>query len=300
MYKNKLQHNPINNMTTKKEQRKTTDFEAEIQEMEKVINSILTEYQKLSEEHYLKGLHAHWHLKGLNFHMKNLITNYNIISKEVLARLNKVELVDVLIMHTPEIRNLMYEFYAFINLARITLDNIKYILSPLFITPFNHMPKSITGLASGMTDCPVYERIANTEELHYLIDIRNCIVHYRSFSTSDNSIIIKEGVSIDDPKVENSNWIKPMAKGTFRITENKDVVFNIFIPDVIFDKNNGKKMVEFSYDKRINLLAECMRFNRHLTLNYMEAFSLNIYSQDKRYLYNKSGLEKVKYKMFKL
>lgn len=280
-------------------QRPPSDFDKELSEMENVLNSILDKYQKISEVHNLKGIYAHWHLSGLIYHLKNILRDYKVISQEVMNRLNTVKFAHAFIMHTPEIRSLMYEFYAFISLARITLDNLRHILYPLFTNEIRQMPKSITAMVSKSTNCAVYERIANTEEIQYLIDLRNCLVHYKNFATSNISLITFEGVDLGKEDDIISQFTKPMAKGTFRITENNDIVFNIFLPDKIFDWENNKKLVPFTYEKRINLLAESMRFMRHILFNYMESFAINIKTQKKIFTFDKKlKQERVEYTKF--
>ncbi|MFC0518983.1 hypothetical protein ACFFGT_32515 [Mucilaginibacter angelicae] len=269
---------------------KITDYEDNLKEMHKAITGSIRDFQKLSEEHFLSGEYADWHIKGLIYHVNNLIASYREVVKELELRLNTVSEADIFIMHTPQINNLMYEFYAFVSLARITLDNLRYILYPLFVNNMGQMPKSITDLEKNKTDCSVYQRIADTQELQYLIDLRNCIVHYKTFATSNNSVIVKEGLNINLEDYTGNKWTVPMAKGMYRITENRDIVFNIFLPDNIYDRtSNGKKLCVFTYDKRINILGESVRFLRYIVFNYMEALILNISSQEKRFNYNKSA-----------
>ncbi|MDB5257219.1 MAG: hypothetical protein JWM14_1914 [Chitinophagaceae bacterium] len=273
-------------------QRNPEIFYEEFIQMEEVLEKTVSKFRAISDEYFLKGLHSQWHIQGLIYHAKNLVRDYRIVSAELAKRLTKDQFVHVVIMHTPEVKTLMYEFYAFVNLARMCLDNLRYILFPLFKNS-SGLPKSITDLGSQKTNCPVYERIANTQELQYLIDLRNCIVHYRGFSTSDNSLIVHEDVE-DFKDIEGLNWIKPMAKGTYRITKDEDIVFNIFIPDKIFDWNKNKKLVSFTYNKRINILAESIRFLRHILFNYMDAYNLSVLSLEKRFHFDKNAtIEKV-------
>lgn len=277
-------------------QRKPSTFTEELKQMKEVLPRICEEYQKISKENYLKSQYAQWHLNGLMYHADAMISQYSEIAEELMKRLNTLQFAHVFIMHTPQMQNLMYEFYAFISLARISLDNLKHILYSLFKNPINQMPKSITDLGSGNTDCPIYERIANTDELQYLIDLRNCLVHYRTFAINNNSVITHESVE-DFEKDGIEKWTKPMAKGTFRITENNDVVFNIFLPDVIYIRdNNNKKLADFTYNSRINLLGETMRFLRHILFNYMDAMTENIKSSEARFAFHKKGgIQPVKY-----
>lgn len=277
-------------------QRNPSTFTEELKQMKEVLQQILHEYQKISNEHYVKGEYTQWHLNGLMYHADTIISQYSTIAEELKARLNTVQFAHVFIMHTPQMQNLMYEFYAFISLARISLDNLKHILYPLFTNPINQMPKSVTDLGSGNTDCPIYERIANTEELQYLIDLRNCLVHYRTFAINNNSIITHENVE-DFEKDGIENMTKAMTKGTFRITESNDIVFNIFLPDAIYIRDNkNKKLADFTYNNRLNILGETMRFLRHILFNYLDAMTVNVTSQEPRFAFQKKGgIQPVKY-----
>jgi hypothetical protein len=281
-------------------QTKTSRFLRELVELQDVISKVLPDYQKISEDHSLRGIYAEWHLKGLVYHARTIINNYDKISAELLTRLNSLGKMDIFIMHTPVYQNLMFEFYAFVNLAKISLDNLRYILYPLFITSTNQMPKSISGMESSKTDCSVYERVAKTKEIKYLIDLRNCLVHYRTFATDTNSMVVLEGTDLAEIEKLSNGWTNTMAKGMYRITQADDVVFNIYIPDQIFEETSGgKKLAHFKYESRINITAETMRFLRQIAFNYLESLALNIHSQEKRYNYNKNGgIGPVDFKVF--
>jgi len=277
--------------------KKIDDFMPNINQMYEALSKMVVKFQNISKEAFLSGAYANWHIKGLIYHTEKLIAEYRAIVEELKKRLETVGEADAFIMFTPQINHFMFEFYAFVNLARITLDNLRYILYPLFINESRQLPKTITDLEKGFTNCPVYERIAVNSELQYLIDLRNCIVHYRTFATSDNSIISRDGLDFDFEKHTGNNWTRPMAKAVYRITEKNDVVLNIFLPDKIYDKSDGnKKLSNFSYNNRINILAESIRFLRYIVFNYMEAFMLNIESQEKRFEYRKKGDFQTKFK----
>lgn len=261
----------------------------ELEEMNETLNDICNEYRNLSKENAIISDYAQWHFRGLVYHTKNIIFQYGKIGDELQKRLNKIENPDVIIMYSPHTQNLMFEFYAFINLARISLDNLKHLLYPLFITPIKELPKSITDLGSGKTNCPVYERIAKTEELQYLIDLRNCLVHYKTLAVNDNSVFTKEGV--DELNLESyKNWTAAMTKGVFRIHDKNKITFDIYLPDKIYDRsNNNKKLTEFTYNNSFNIVIATMSFIRHILLNYMDAFISNNFSQEKSFIYEKKG-----------
>lgn len=287
-------------MSDKKSTRKIDDFSSNIAEMNEVLFKQIREFQQLSKGAYLSGAYTEWHIKGLTYHVERLILEYRAIVDELKVRLQTVGEIDVFIMHTPQINNFMFEFYAFINLARITLDNLRHILYPLFINETRQLPKSITDMEKGFTNCPVYERIANTDELQYMIDLRNCIMHYRTFATSNNSVVSRDGVEVDLVELTGNNWTTPMAKAIYRVTPTDDIVFNIFLPDTIYERDaKGKRLSNFTYNKRINILGESIRFLRYIAVNYMEAFALNMASQEKRFEYRKNGNFNVKFAPFR-
>lgn len=246
---------------------------------------------------HLRVYRAEWHIRGLIYHCKNIIEQYGNFCNDVIIRANSDSGVkpDILIMYSPSVQYLMYEFYALVNLAKISLDNLSKLVYPLFST--KHLPKSVTDFESGSTNCPMYERLANDSLTHYLIDVRNCLVHYRSFATNDNAYVLKEGVDESEAQEIAKDWIGLMAKGVFRFTDDGKTVVNIFLPDVIFERSEtgDKKLAKFTYDNRYNILGHSMRFARTVMFSTIEAFS---YYKDfsKRFIYNKHGIgEKVNY-----
>ena len=263
-------------------------FAEELQQMMGVLQSIIPKYQAIGGDYHSKGAYAHFHLRGLIYHLKRMKASYDEIGYELHSRIQSLGSGPTFIMYTPAMQELLYEFYAFINLSRISLDNLKYIVYPLFLGDPLHMPKSITDLGRGKTNCGIYERIAATEELAYLIQLRNCLVHFRTLAVNDNSVIRHEASK--EMNVEGTQaWFAPMAKAVYRLNENKDMVFNIFLPDKIFEGENNKTVAKFTYTRKLNILAESMRFMRHILFNYMDSFSESIFSTEKRYTYDKKG-----------
>lgn len=92
--------------------------------------------------------------------------------------------------------------------------------------------------------------------LEYLIDLRNCFVHYRSFATSDNSLAILEGSELP---IEMPKWF---AKISYRQKGETDLVGNIFLPDQIFKttEDGTKKMPPFTFENKNNLISQCREF----------------------------------------
>lgn len=267
------------------------NFDRELAEMDQSLSEIVREYSEHSADYRLKGLYAQWHLKGLMFHAQRILSSYKAVHQHVCMRIlssrDTKQRPNVLIMYVPEMQEMMYEVYAFINLAKITLDHLQKILKPLFLEK-TQLPKSISDFTPGLTTCPTYERIANTEEIQYLIDLRNCLAHYRTFAVSNNSLFVMEGVDINQLSVVDE-WTKPMAKGVFRIAGENEIVVNIFLPDSIFDWGTSKSLSRFTYDKKINLLAEIIRFLRHILFNYIEAFVMNLQPPKEKFQFAKKG-----------
>lgn len=277
---------------------KVSAFSEELKSLKEVFYKTADNYSKLEEDHRSKVMYAQWHIEGLIYHFEKINENYSIIVASLKTRLETVGEADIFVMNTPEIKHLMYEFYAFVNLSKITLDNIRHFLYPLFTNEIRQLPKSISDFKSCTTNCPIFERIGRTEEIQYLIDLRNCLVHYRSFATSHISLIQKEGVEIDDDTKEIFDKLaKSMAKGIYRITESNDIVFNILIPDKIYDRSDGKRLANFTFDNKINILGESMRFLRHIVFNYLDSFTTVQKNYGKKiYTYKKSKFENpVKY-----
>lgn len=99
-----------------------------LEEMNAVIFGLIRKFQEISDGAYLSGAYAEWHFKGLTYHAERMINEYTGIVDELKIRLEAAPDGEIFIMHTPQINHFMFEFYAFINLARITLDNLTHIL----------------------------------------------------------------------------------------------------------------------------------------------------------------------------
>lgn len=168
-------------------------------------------------------------------------------------------------------QEMMFEFYAALNLARITLDNLRVFLRPLFATDFGQIPKSITDILQNTTDCAIYDALAQSDHCSYLIDLRNCLVHHRTFATADQAIIIEDGHEAElNDLIRHHDRLDSFARAYFR-RENERVVVNIYLPDVIFRRDgNNKKLATFTYDSKINLLNQTMNFAR-LTVQSLTA-----------------------------
>jgi len=127
------------------------------------------------------------------------------------------------------------------------------------------------------------------EYINYFKDFRNCINHYRSFAVGTNAIAINENVSIEDrePLMQTKEVWQLMLPAEFRFINEKDLVFNVYLPDKIFELDNSDKLLkEFLYTQKKNLLAYSMRAIRQAAFSYIEAIAL--IGSNKMFTYKKS------------
>jgi hypothetical protein len=179
------------------------------------------------------------------------------------------------------------EFYALVNLARITLDNLRHLLSPLFITKLNQLPKSISDYVKDSTDCPVYQRLAEDKAVEYLSDIRNCIVHYRTFATNDNALAVEEGLEQSEA-IMDQEWFEPMARACFRRVGEGGVSVNVYLPDVVFVRGPAdKRLAHFTYNERYNVLSQSIEFVRLVASAVGQSFVLLVEPGKPTYSYKK-------------
>lgn len=227
---------------------------------------------------------SEWHVRGVTYHCRNLIKYYTSVSLGVIERV-KTTKAGIIMMNDESVQKLMFEFYALVNLARISLDNLRNLLEPVFLTPYEQLPKHITDFKTDSTDCPVYTKIADDPAVIYLIDIRNCLVHYRTFATDDNVMVVMDGI---EPNVfEEFEWTRSMARASFRRTENDRIIFNMYLPDEIFQRNSSgnKKLAKFTYEMRINIISQSMEFVRILAYATLGSLKLLIDHGTPKYTY---------------
>lgn len=181
-------------------------------------------------------------------------------------------------MYSLDMQDLIFEFYALVSLARITLDELVKYVRPLFARS-STLPKSINDFLKGQTDCPLASMlILGGEDLvHYLVDIRNCIVHYRTFATSDNTLAVLEGA--DETQLSSMPYfdaLRCVTRVYFRYLGGDKVSVNVLLPDKIFDDSgSSKKLVQpFSYSLRYNLLSQSREFVRLCTAGVAGALYL--------------------------
>ncbi len=93
--------------------------------------------------HNLVAHQAEWHMRGVLHHMQRMLDAYSSFARGVTARAEADAKLDVLVMHAPSLKEVLFEFYALVNLSRIALDNLRLFLRPVFRTDFRQLPKSI-------------------------------------------------------------------------------------------------------------------------------------------------------------
>jgi len=238
-------------------------FTSELDKIERDIHKRVIAIEGARPGHRLAVHQAEWHVRGIVYHCRRLAECYQEVAQEAAGRVIGSNPV-VVIMYAPAIQRMWFEFYALVNLARITLDHLRNLLEPLFVTEFRNLPKSISGYLKGGTDCPVYVWLAEQPGVEYLSDMRNCLLHFRSFATGDNAVILREGFDEAQlPRDVVDEWLRPMAKGVFRPVGAKGVSVNFYVPDVIFDRSGkGEKLAKFTYDKQFNVLSQSVVFVR--------------------------------------
>ncbi len=221
---------------------------------------------------------AEWHVRALAYHGRSLCQHYEEIANGVSVRATALpdRKPNVIIMHAPTFQMLLADFYALVNLARITLDNMRMFLRPVFATNFNQLPKSVSDFIDNSTDCPVYNHLASNPQVGYLCDIRNCIVHFRTFATNDSAIVAEEGMDVQEMGLDDNPWTIPMARARFRWVSDSILAVNFVLPDTIFERtaSGDKKLARFTYDKGNNILGISLHFVDLVATSIVESFDL--------------------------
>jgi hypothetical protein len=240
--------------------RRLEDFRQEIAELEQSVEGLGHRVAEAHSERSLLGFQAEWHIRGILYHLRRLFDLYAVFVHEVCAR--AAPDASVLIMYAPSFQEMLFEFYALVNLSRISLDSLRIFLSPVFKRNCDRLPKSIRDVLMGKTDCPVYNALSGQDALEYLLDLRNCLVHYRSFATSDNAYVIEEGFDTSDIDGQYDAYFVAMARADFRRIDDKAIAVNILLPDSIFEisATGGKSLTPFTYEQRWSLLSMARSF----------------------------------------
>jgi hypothetical protein len=248
-----------------------------IDEIEQAVSMEMRRVMEARPEHALLIHQAEWHFLGIAHHTRNVLTNYAAVARQAGVE-STSETPDLIIGRAPEFRVMMFEFYALLNLARITLDSLRVFLRPVFKTDFGQLPKSVRSFVKGKTDCPLYQTLTQAYILEYLCDLRDYVVHYRSFATNENLVIIGDHVDPEQAKefLEENKWFEPTARAYFRRIDSR-VRVDVRLPDTIFQRVDGqKKLAVFTYNERINLGTQAVGFLELITECILAAYSLLI------------------------
>jgi hypothetical protein len=235
------------------------DFEKEIAELEQAVNGLGHRVAAAHESRSSLGFQAEWHIRGILYHLRRVYQEYRTFVHEVTIRAGTG--ASVLVMYAPSFQRMLFEFYALVNLCRISLDNLRLYLAPLFKKGPQQLPKSVRDVLKGSTDCPVYRFLNGQPVLEYLLDLRNCLVHYRSFATSDNAFVVEEGMEAADIKGD-GEYFAAMARADFRRVGDNAISVNVCMPDRIFETEAGGKLAKFTYEERWNLLSMAKSFSQ--------------------------------------
>jgi hypothetical protein len=271
-----MESSPETNSTAGTVLRSPEEWRNELTEYFALCRTATHRVGEANSENTLIAHQAEWHLRGLLHHMNRMLEAYSDFAREVGARAQLEAGPDALVMYAPSYQEVLFEFYALVNLARITLDNLRLFLRPVFRTPFGQLPKSVSGFLDGWTDCPVYHYLSRQAATAYLSDIRNCLVHFRTFATGDNALVIGDHVPTEEEErlLESTGWFRHMARARFRRVD-RGVSVNVFLPDRIFDHSGTtEKLVAFTYDERINILSQAMSFVRLAWQSLSGSYSL--------------------------
>lgn len=240
--------------------RKVSDFERDIADLEESVKNLAHQLAAAHSDRSLLGFQAEWHIRGILYHLRHLLVLHEVFIREVSSRAGTG--AHILVMYAPSFQEMLFEFYALVNLCRISLDNLRIYLAPLFKRNCDQLPNSVRDVLKGSTNCPVYKALSGQEILTYLLDVRNGLVHYRSFATSDNAYVVEEGVDTSDIEGEGNHFFTAMARADFRRIGDDAIAVNVLLPDRIFetDADGSKRLVKFTYNERWSLLSMSLSF----------------------------------------
>jgi hypothetical protein len=130
------------------------EFDKQLAEIEDALTEVARAATHSVPEHQLLIKQADWHARGVLYHCRRIYGLYRKVVEGVIAR--TAASPSVIIMHSPEMQHLLFEFYAFMILSRITLDELKKYVAPTFAMNPANLPNSVTDMQKGWTDCPLY------------------------------------------------------------------------------------------------------------------------------------------------
>lgn len=239
--------------------RPLADLKGEIDALEESAKGIAHRVAESHPERSVLAFQAEWHVRSMLYHLRRLFDQYLLFAHEVSMRAGTG--ASDLIMYAPSYQEMLFEFYALVAICRISLDNLRMYLRPLFTRQSHQLPKSIRDVLAGTTTCPIYNVLAGQPIVDYLLDLRNCLVHYRSLATSDNAIVQEEGSPVPDFE-DDEPFFAAMARAEFRRVGEGGISVNVYLPDRIFetDSRGGKRLAAFTFSDKWNLLSMARSF----------------------------------------
>ncbi len=112
---------------------------------------------------------------------------------------------------------------------------------------------------------PVYRRLTTTDRalVQYLLDLRDCIVHHRTFAATDGLVAVEEGFPEEKVPDMSPLWFRPVVRTYFRRLGGVKISVNITLPDAIYKySSSGQReqmLPTFTYGK-VNLMSQCKAF----------------------------------------
>jgi hypothetical protein len=236
------------------------DLRAEIDALELPAKGLALKVASAHPKRSLLAFQAEWHIRAILYHLRHVFDHYSVFVHEVSKRAGTG--ASVLVMFAPSFQELLFEFYALVNICRISVDNLRLYLGPHFAPGSDQLPKSIRDVLAGKTNCPVYNSLVGQPLLDYLLDIRNCLVHYRSLATSDNAIVVEEGIDTSREFPAHDSFFLAMARAQFRRDGENGISVNVYVPDEIFetDAKGNKRLSVFTYSQRWSLVSTARNF----------------------------------------
>lgn len=274
-------HKPNNNLVT----RDPADIFKEIEDVSRRINESVFTLRQKHDGYYSLANEIGWHVRGLTYHYRNLLDKYQIVCAQIAERAITSARPGVLIFHSPEMQALLFEFYSIVTLSRIALDHlVQHTMLPLFSS---NLPGSMNTFLKGESDYNLHKTMNEEPEIRYLIDIRDCMVHYRTFAVADNTVALSD--SIDESGLPDINgYLKyPITRTYFRITSDNKLSVNILLPDEIYrytsEGNRNGLVKDFQYTERNNILRKSMDFI--MVCGAATIHTLDLISNDERNKY---------------
>ncbi|MGO9518492.1 MAG: hypothetical protein ACLPND_15760 [Candidatus Korobacteraceae bacterium] len=249
--------------------RQLEDLSTEIKALEESVKGHGHRVAEAHPERSLLGFQAEWHIRGVLYHLCQVFHHHALFVGEVSGRAGTG--ASVLFMYAPSYQEMLFEFYTLVNLCRVALDNLRLYLKPLFMSGSDELPKSMRDVLKGSTNCPVYMALVGQPLVDYLLDLRNCLVHYRSFATSDNAYVVEEGAEISGVSEREGldSYLAAMARADFRRVGENAISVNVCLPDRIFeaDEHGGTRLAKFTYHERWNLISTARNFVKLATMS---------------------------------